>query len=368
MMNKKVLFIANHAGFSKFNVPYFEWFRRQGWIVHNASPGLETGVVDRQINVPIERNPLAFRNLVAFCKLWKLCRENEYDMIHCHTPVGGVLGRLCGLACKKTKVIYTAHGFHFYHGGPLKNWMLYYSIEKLLSEITDAVVTINEEDYALATRRFSHPKVFYIGGVGVDLNRFRPFHSDEEKQAFRKLLGISWDDFAMIYVAQFIPRKNHGFLLQQISKLKAEIKNLKLLLVGSGPDLEKIKSLADRLHISENVLCLGYRTDVEKLYAASDLLVSASLMEGFGINLVEGMGCALPVLCADIRGHRDIVRVAPLNRLFRFDDGSFRENVLQFYQNKNLREKVGKENRRLSYSFSVDSSVEKMAEIYRLYM
>ncbi|MBQ3640993.1 glycosyltransferase, partial [bacterium] len=243
---KKVLFISNHAGFSKFNAPYMQWFHNQGWQVDNAAPGIETGYYDNQYDVSIKRSPFALSNIKAFFQLRKLCKQNQYDIIHCHTPVGGVLGRLCVNRKKcNTKVIYTAHGFHFYKGAKLINWLLYYPIEKLLAHRANCIVTINDEDYQLASQKFNS-QVKQIDGVGVNLTRFKPI-CKEEKNKIRTENGFNENDFILVYCAQFIPRKNHKFLLEKISKLKNQINNIKLCLIGSGHNESEIKTYAAKL-------------------------------------------------------------------------------------------------------------------------
>ena len=146
---KRVLFVANHKGFSKFNAPYMEWFKKQGWIVDNASPGIEVGIVDNQFDIEIQRAPFSLKNIKAYIKLKEIIKCNNYDIIHVHTPMGAFLGRLASIKARKNgaKVVYTAHGFHFFDGAPLKNWVIYYSIEKILARFTDTLVTINMEDY-----------------------------------------------------------------------------------------------------------------------------------------------------------------------------------------------------------------------------
>lgn len=155
----KVLFLSNTANFSKFNLPYMRWFKEQGWLVDYASAGEENVPdCDRQYKISIARSPFhILKNLKGLCELKKLLRENCYDILHCHTPMGGVLGRLAARKLwkeRKIKVIYTAHGFHFYKGAPLLNWLLYYPMEKWLSRCTDVIVTINEEDYERAKKSF----------------------------------------------------------------------------------------------------------------------------------------------------------------------------------------------------------------------
>ena len=155
---KKVLFLSNTANFSKFNRPYMRWFKEQGWQVDYASAGEETVLdCDNQYSIPIARSPFSLKNLCALKELKKLLSENHYDILHCHTPMGGVIGRLAAKKLwreHKIKVIYTAHGFHFYKGAPLLNWLLYYPMEKWLAACTDVIVTINEEDYEKAKESF----------------------------------------------------------------------------------------------------------------------------------------------------------------------------------------------------------------------
>lgn len=363
---KKVLFVSNHAGFSKFNAPYMEWFHNKGWQVDNVSPGVEIGYFDNQYDLPIKRNPFSLMNLRALLQLRKICKLNDYDLIHCHTPVGGVLGRLCVSPNSKTKILYTAHGFHFFKGAKSLNWVLFYPIEKILAKRTDAIVTINQEDYDLATRKFNVP-VYKINGVGVNLQRFVPV-SIEEKYRLRRENDFPDDAFVLVYCAQFIPRKNHLFLINQAIELKKKIPNLMLCFVGTGVNESKIKDYCEAKGVTDYVRFMGYRTDVQKLYAMSDILVSSSLQEGFGINLVEGMACALPIVCSDVRGHRDILEMAKNNFLFKFDDNSFSDSILLLFQNKQLYEEVSKTNINNAKLFSIENSIQQMSVIYEKYM
>ena len=358
---KKVLFISNHAGFSKFNAPYMQWFHEQGWQVDNASLGIETGYHDNQYDVPIKRRPLSPSNIKAYFQLKKICRQNQYDIIHCHTPVGGVLGRLCVNRKKcNTKVIYTAHGFHFYRGAKFLHWILFYPIEKFLAHRADCIVTINEEDFELAKKHFNSD-IRKIDGVGVNLSRFKPV-SEKEKGEIRKKNHFSDDDFILIYCAQFIPRKNHKFVLDKIAILKEKMPNIKLCFVGSGGKESEIKHYSEKLGLSDCTSYLGYRTDVEQLYAMSDVLISTSVQEGFAIGVIEGAACGLPTLISNIRGH--------INSKLQFSlsDNSFEEGLEKLYQDKSLREEYGKYNAEYAKKFCMEHSIAQMAEIYKEFM
>jgi len=368
---KRVLFISNTAGFSKFNAPYMKWFKEQGWIVDNISPGIEImDYVDNQYNITITRKPVSLKNILAYKDIKRIIQENAYTIIHCHTPVGGVFGRLCSIRARKNgaSVIYTVHGFHFYKGSSLLTWVLYYNIEKILAQYTDCIVTINQEDFYLAQKQFPIGSVFKINGVGVNLQRFKPVNN-EKKMELRKSYGFKDNDFILIYVAQFVPRKNHVFFIIQIPLLLQKISSLKLLFVGNGHLMEKYKYLVKKQGLDDQVLFLGYRTDVENLYSLSDILISVSKQEGFGLNLPEGMACGLPVVCSKIRGHIDIVKSSINGFFFQLDNtDEMNRCIYQLYTDKSLRETISKQNIIDAEQFSVTNSVNAMSQIYRQFM
>ena len=153
-----------------------KWFKEQGWEVHVAASGnMNLPYVDQKFDIPIQRSPLVIKNIQAYQDLNVLINEHQYEIIHCHTPMGGVLARLAARNARKngTKVIYTAHGFHFCKGAPITNWLLYYPIEKILASFTDCLITINQEDYQLATKRFKTKQIEHVNGVGVNIEEFK---------------------------------------------------------------------------------------------------------------------------------------------------------------------------------------------------
>jgi glycosyltransferase EpsD len=212
---EKVLFISNHAGFSKFNKPYINYLANNGVKVFNASPGSEDVMNCVQIDIDVSRNPISLLNLKAFCKLLKLVRNENILNVNCHTPSGGLIGRFLKLLKPQLKVIYTTHGFHFYKGAPFHYWIFYFLVELLLAPLTQAIITINNEDYNIS-KRFFKRKTYKINGVGIDLNRFKP--SSDVKKSGRAILNINDKQFVLIYTAQFISRKNHIFLLNAFYK------------------------------------------------------------------------------------------------------------------------------------------------------
>lgn len=368
---KKVLFVANHKGFSKFNAPYMQWFQEQGWQVDNASPGIMVDCVDNHYDIDIKRSPFSTKNIKAYFNLKDLIEKNQYDIVHVHTPMGAFLGRLAARASRRKgcKVIYTAHGFNFYHGAPLKSWLIYYSIEKLLSKSMDALVTINHEDFERARKvGFANGKVFHIDGVGVNLKRFHPVN-EKKKFEIREKLGLTKDQFVMLYVGQFTPNKNHKLIISTFPEILKKIPNAVLVCVGGGPTLEDCRQYAAELGVDKNIKFLGFRQDVDELCAMSDIHVSSSNREGLAINNIEAMASGCPLVISDIRGHIEVCINGRNGFLYDLDKPQeFIENVVKLANDSELRASISQTNVKDANKFSVEKEVEAMAEIYKKFM
>lgn len=368
---RKVLFIANHRGFSKFNAPYMQWFQQQGWQVDNASPGIMVDCIDNQYDVDILRSPFSIRNFKAYLQLKKIIEENDYNIIHVHTPMGAFLGRLAAKKARKkgTKVIYTAHGFHFFKGSKKLNWMLYYPIELLQADDMDAIVTINQEDFELAQKKeLAHGNVFKIDGVGVNLTRFVPLEQKEIIE-IRNSINLSQDDFVILYTSQFVVRKNHRFIIDLIPTILKSVPNAKFVFVGGGPTEQECKNQAKSLGVYDSIRFLGFRSDVPNLCGISDLHVSASMQEGQGINNIEAMATGCPLVISNIRGHRDVCVHGRNGYLYALDKPQeFVGYVIKIAKDKNLRLELSKNNIKDAQKFSIEREVEEMAKIYKKLM
>ncbi len=261
-------------------------------------------------NIPFARNPFSTSNIKAYKEIKKIVqKDNNYNIIHMHSPIGGVCGRL---ACRKLprkdlKVIYTAHGFHFYKGAPLLNWIIYYPVEKWLSRYTDCLITINKEDYALAKKKFKAKRIELINGVGVDENKFNFEMSKEHKHHLRKSLGLEDDDFVLIQVGELNKNKNQIMAIEAMKDLVKKYSNIHLLIVGIGGLEDFYKQKVKEYNLNKNVHLLGYRKDVPKLLKISDMLLSLSYREGLPVNVIEGLMAGLPAIVTDCRGSRDLV-------------------------------------------------------------
>lgn len=370
-LDKKVLFCATIDGhFSAFHLPYMEFFQNRGYQVHVAASGSSVlPFCDRKFDIPIARSPFKPQNIRAYRMLKKLILENQYEIIHCHTPMGGVLARLAAKKARKTgtKVIYTAHGFHFYKGAPRKSWLLYYPIEKFLAPRTDCLITINTEDYHFAQTRLKAGRIEHVNGVGVNSIKFYPADS-RRRQRLREEYGYSNESVLMVYAAEFNRNKNHAFLIRALSMMKST-RDVRLLLAGSGALLEKCRALANELGVGGRVDFLGRRVDLDSILPMCDFVAASSLREGLPVNIMEAMACGLPVLAADNRGHRDLVAQDENGWLIP----SGEPETLAVYMDRladdgDLRLQMGQNSLRLVQPFTLNAVMEKMKDIYEDFM
>ena len=373
---KKVLFVATvvKTHIMEFHLPVLELFKRNGWetavAARNDYDDPAECVIpfcDTYYDIPFEREPLRMKNMDAFRMVKRIIEEGAYDIIHCHTPVGAVVARLAAIHARRrgTKVIYTAHGFHFYDGAPLKNWLLYYPVERFLSRWTDTLITINKEDYKRAKSSFHAKKTVYLPGVGVDLSKFDFELSVEEKAAKRTEMGVPEDAFVIMSVGELNRNKNHEVVIRALQKLGDD--NIHYCIAGKGPLHDELLRLANSLGVSEQVHLLGYRRDVPELYKVSDICCLSSLREGLPVALIEAMASEIAAVAADNRGTRDLIVDGEEGFLCRHNDVSaFAERIKELHADQMLRERLSNNAKTMVTKFAVGNVVQVLKEIYGL--
>jgi glycosyltransferase EpsD len=369
---KKILFCATvDYHFKAFHIPVLKWFKEQGWEVHVAASGtINLPYVDEKFNIPIHRSPLHKQNIVAYRSLKSILDKNNYKIVHCHTPMGGVLTRLASRSERKkgTKVLYTAHGFHFCKGSPLLNWLIYYPIEKLLSSLTDCLITINNEDYDIANKRkFKARQIEHVHGVGVDTTVFKPV-TIEEKKILREKLGFGKDDFLMFYAAEFNRNKNQQMLIRTLALVKDQLPNARLLLAGKGHLLEECKNLAQQLGVHSYISCLGYREDIQVILPACDISIASSLREGLPVNILEAMACSLPIIATENRGHAELVKNNINGYLIPLGDYYLMSKKIIEIANSNIRENLGSASRKEVQLYSLNNVSSELQNLYLTFM
>lgn len=311
--------------------------------------------------ITCSRTPFKIGNITAIKQIRKIVNENNYNLVHCHTPIAAVCARI---ACRKlrksgVKVIYTTHGFHFYKGAPLINWIIYYPIEKLCSHWTDVLITINKEDYIFAREKMMAKKIEYIPGVGIDIDKFRNTVVDIVKK--RSEIGVPKDSFLLLSVGELNKNKNHELVIRAIAKMKNP--NIHYVIAGIGSQHKHLRNLANKLGITDQLHLLGYREDVAELYKASDAYAHPSFREGLSVSIMEAMASGLPVICSKIRGNIDLIDE---NGGFLFSPHSVDEckwsieNLLKYDTTK-----FGLYNQKKINGFALNFILEKMQKIYK---
>ena len=365
---EKILFVSNTANFSKFNRPLIKELTNRGYCVDYCSLGEEDiPVCINQYKIDIARSPLSLKNIKALIQLKKIIKLNDYKIIHCHTPMGGVLARLAAkkdFKKKRIKIIYTAHGFHFYNGAPLLRNLVYFFVEFILSFYTSVLVTMNNEDFCHAKKYFKKPEIFKIPSTGYNYINFFPV-SISEKFNLRKELGLNPTDFIIIYTAEFIPRKNHKMSFSVLSDIKKQIPNAHLVLLGKGKIFDEAKAMANSMNIAQDITFAGYVKNTDEYCKASDLFISTSFQEGIPVSIIEAMACGLPVVASKIRGHTDLIKNYENGLLCDVNSKEEFENAIQqLYADKELYEKIKNNNISACKIHNSQNIVSNMMEIY----
>lgn len=374
---KRVLVLASVASMiDQFNIPNIKLLQEMGYAVdvacnfNNGSTCSDEKIHElkkmlkhmdvRCYQIEFARDITNMsNNMKALWQVEHLMQINKYAFVHCHSPIGGVVGRIAG-KLTKTKVIYTAHGFHFYKGAPKKNWIIYYPVEKICSHMTDVLITINKADYSLAQKKMKAKKVVYIPGVGIDLEKFNG--QLEHSNVKRKEFGIPDNSIWMLAVGELISRKNHESLIRAVG----QVENVYLTIAGKGELQQYLSNLICELGVTDRVKLIGFRTDVSELCKSCDFFAFPSFQEGLPVALMEAMASGKPVICSRVRGNTDLIDEGKGGFLFEPTSEIEIISSIERIKQVNLSD-VGRYNQQKILSFSLTEVMIKCKEIYQKY-
>lgn len=380
---KRVLVLASVASMiDQFNLPNVKLMKEMGYEVDVATNFVEgstcsdekiatlkkilEGMHVRCFQIDFSRNVFNIaQNIKAYKQTKKIIDENNYTLIHSHSPIGGFLSRIAVRKARKqgTKMIYTAHGFHFYKGAPLLNWLIFYPIEKICSRWTDVLVTITHEDYLLAQNKMDAKEVVYVPGVGIKTADLAPKAEDATiKIDKRKELGLSQEDTVMLSVGELNKNKNHEILLRAMAQLGR--KDLHYVIAGRGNLKEKLEQLAQELGVSGQLHLLGFRTDAKELFKMADFFAHPSFREGLSVAVMEAMASGLPIICSEIRGNIDLIKNNEGGFLFRPAELDTACQALKNMLESPNRNSMGLYNLKKAEELDVNAVLEVMKKIY----
>ena len=372
----KVLFLTTIGGFlQQFEMNDVGILQEMGFEIHYASnlrnpvynmniPAMEERGI-RVHHIDIQKMPThIFKNVRALIQLLKLVKREQIRVIHCHNPMGGVLGRLISvIKGRKIYTIYTAHGFHFYEGAPKKNWIAFYPVEKCLAKFTDCLITINKEDYEKALR-FSLRKggqVFRIPGVGIHTERFAA--QEGMREQIRRKFKIPDDVFYLLSVGELNHNKNHIVILRAMAQIPD--KKIWLGICGKGHMEETLKAEADRLGLKDRFTLFGFRNDIPQMLSMADCFVFPSLREGLGIAAIEAMAAGVPLITSDCRGTREYAR-DQINGLVCVDNQpeAYAKAIIQMKEDTEKRHRMSEACVNMSSYFDISATDSIMRQVY----
>ena len=359
----KILFVATvPEHFRYFHLPCFQMLQAHGYEVHTVCGKAEAfPYTDRQFVIPIGRSPFDPHNIKGLHALKKIIREGEYDIIHAHTPTGGALARAAAVFARKkgARVLYTAHGFHFYKGASWLNWLVLFPVEWILSFFTDTLLTINREDFALAGKHLHAKQTVYIHGVGCDTSKYYRA-DDEERAAIRSEWDLAPDDPLLVYVAELNENKHQDMLIRAVTALQSDYPRLRLLLVG--PDHIGGVYMRLTLQLHAPVIFTGERPDIAHILAGCDVYAASSLREGLPVNIMEAMASGLPVVAMRNRGHCALVQDGKTGFLVD-TQMQMEEKLRQLLDDADLRQ-LGDSARNHVADFDVQRVLKELEAIY----
>lgn len=367
---KKILFTANlESFFTKFLIPQLEWFKNNGYEVHIAakSEDKEIPFCDKKFDVDFARSFNLKQNVNSYKQMKEILKKEHYDIISCHTPFGGAITRLAvkSVKLKNTKVVYMAHGFHFYKGQPKLKYMLFYLAEKYLAKYTDELITINLDDYEIAKENFK-TKVVYVPGVGLDENKFKFKMTKKEKKELRESLGIKEKDFVMIYPAEITKRKRQEWLIETLKDMLNENETFHLLLPGKDSLNGFCQELAKKYNLENQIHFLGFRNDIPKLIHISDVAVTSSKQEGLPVNVMEAIYVGIPVVATACRGNRDLIQNNKNGYIIDVDDKEdFCNKVLKVYNfSSGEKNKIKEKDKKIIQKYLLENVIDKIIKVY----
>lgn len=365
-MMKRILFVCTTDSMIwNFLIPHIKDLESKGYYVECACSitgdfyhNLVTQYEVKMNQICFKRSPYNISNIKAYRDLKKIVQEKNFDAVFCHEPVGGAIGRLVGhkMHCK---VLYMAHGFHFYKGAPLINRCLYYTVEKFLSRYTDVLITLNEEDYQAALK-FHSKKVFKVNGIGIDTSKFSKI---DNCRCLQSELNLKSDDFLLVSVGELIKRKNHLVIIEALKQINNP--RIHLAIAGDGELREYLERKIDKLGLKNQIHLLGYRTDVNKLCNSADAFIMPSLQEGLSVAIMEAMSCGKPIIASKIRGNIDLIDDNKGGILVNPKDVSgFIKAITCFYEMKDNLKKYGLYNIDKVQEFDIGKVKQQFFSVY----
>lgn len=364
----KILYVSTISNtVNAFLIPHIKMLVNQGYQVDvafktNQKVSDELNYLNCKI-YEIDFNRSIFQNnfIDLTKKIKRIVSDGKYDIVHTHTPIASAIVRLACKQLSSVKVVYTAHGFHFYKGAPLRNWLTFYPVEKYLARYTDAIITMNSEDFIQANN-FNSTIAYYIPGVGIDIDKDYDRVIRNKK---RESLRISNDSALIVSVGELNKNKNHQIVIKALALLKK--RKFDYIICGEGEELNQLKKLVNDLELNDNIHFVGFRSDVLEILQVSDIFIFPSYREGLPRSLMEAMSVGLPAIVSNIRGNIDLIDNNKGGFIFNeTNEIELANKIMKLLDNKNLINQFGHYNLEKIKKFSLENVLIELKQLYRL--
>lgn len=374
---KKVLFVATVYRFLKFEKSDMELLKAKGYEIHTGANMYEAewlqddgSLDDLEIHkhqIDFGRSPFSSKSLKAYKQLKKLFETEQFEILHCHTPVAAAISRMAARKYHKKgmRVIYTSHGFHFHKKSSVKTWILYYPIEYLLAYITDMIITINKEDYNVI-QKFHVKEKKYIPGVGVDTRYIECMEVEPCK--LKQQYGIPADAFVILSIGELSIRKNHEVVIRALAKCGRD--DIYYVICGTGTLKERLEMLSEELGIQKRVILAGQVSHDEaiKMCHMCDIGAIPSRIEGLGLAGIESLAAGKPLIASNVHGIKDYaidgitgITCDPLSV------EQFKNAILRLHDDKDYYQICQNNAKSMSEKFDIAESRRYMEENYSVF-
>lgn len=358
---KKILQIcALDASVNALLKPLILKSMEEGYEVHSActNTGRFTELKAQgltMIEVPIDRQIHPLKNIKSIWNLYRLMKKEKYDIVHVHTPIAALLGRIAAKMAGIKHIVYTAHGFYFHDEMSKKQYKLFFNLEKYAARwMTDWLLLQSIEDYELSLAHgFKADNHTIHLSNGVDIwNKFHESQISVEKiENFRSEINLREDDFVFSFIGRLVKEKGIFELVEAFKSLSEIYPQAKLVLIGglleSERDLGSYQQLMNDLN-HPKIHYLGFRNDIPAIMKASDTFVLPSYREGLPRSIIEAMAMSTPIIASDIRGCRE--EVFPNQNGFLVEKANVQEleeAMITILEKPELVEQYGKRSREL---------------------
>lgn len=306
------------ATIDAFLAPYVAHFNASGWEVDVATAdgplsALVVGASSAIHRIPWSRRATDLSGVArAIRMVRRIVRDGRYDIVHVHTPIAASVTRSAiGTIApsRRPAVVYTAHGFHFQPGSPLRKRLLPQVVEWLGGRCTDRLIVINEADQKTAEQlRLVRPgRVVCMPGIGIDLSWYDTTPELIMRAGrVRTELKLAPHDSLIVLVGELSSRKGQTRAIEALARLGRD--DVHLALAGDGPLRAALEAQVNELGLTDQVHLLSHVADVRPLVLASRAMTLPSHREGLSRAVLEALALGVPVVGSDIRGIADSVR------------------------------------------------------------